>query len=758
MGNWMERGSGIKNYIKIYMRYVCILVWAASIVVGGMAPSADRAFAGETGADGDAARADGAGADAAKADAASTADASKADASKADASAGRAVSGVIDLTDGVFRGEGWTPLDGEWEMHWNALLSPEETAKRDRLAAYVTVPGAWSGYTLDGRALSNQGYATYRLTVRLSETDARRTMGIYMPSVATAYRLWIDGVEYGGNGEVGTSRERMTPKNVPRAYYFRPAGTEVEFVIQVSNFVQRKGGLWESIRFGYSESISRLRNGAILQEAIVLGCIVFMGIYHLGLYLHRRKDPAPLYFAGICLAFGARMSFLGETLAVFALPGIPWEVGVKVEYVAALAAVALLVCFTCAQYPKEADRRTRSVLLALNGAVGLFVLATPASVYTEYMVHIAAGCVLPTMLYVLYVYGVAAMRRRPGSVLNGVGFLLIAGAIVYDVMFYSQWVSFGNVLPYGVLFALLTQSLNVAGTFSRAFLRSERLAVELRRSNDYLEDKVESRTMELLEANRRLEQRNVALSELEASRRQLLSTISHELGTPLTSIQGYIKLMLDGVVPTTDERVLRLVYDKTVVLDRMIQDLFDLSRLEARQLRFRRERVPADVFLRKLIEGSAMTAGNRPVAVEWVGADALCEGESARTFDIDPIRIEQVFANLMVNANKFSPKGGTVRVRIETVSMPGTGEPAVKVAVADEGVGIPEDELPYIFDRFYRGSSSIVARPDGAGLGLAIARQIIEQHQGVIGVKSVPNKGSTFYFLLPLYSGAGGES
>ncbi|HZG57994.1 sensor histidine kinase [Paenibacillus sp.] len=680
------------------------------------------------------------------------------EASAATEPARAAVRGVLDLSDGTLERTGWTMLEGEWAFYWNELLEPAASGApggsggsfEGRTPAYVPVPDVWSSYVVDGEPLGSDGYATYRLAIRLAPGDAARALALYMPSVATAYQLWVDGRPLGGNGVVGASRAEMVPKNVPKVYVFSPSGDTVDVVVQVSNFVQRKGGLWEGIRFGTADAIGQLRTRNVMMESTVWAGIVVMGLYHLGLFAYRRKDVAPLFFAGVCLAVGARMLFLGQTLAVYAVPSIPWEIGVKIEYISAAIGIMLLLLFVRAQYPNESHRAAAAYSVAFTAAVVGFVLSTPAATYTTFLLPIVLAGVLPTILYILYVFAAAAARRRQGSTLNGIGFTIFAISIGNDILLYTQWVSAGNFIPFGLLAALFTQSLNIAGRFSHAYGSAERLADALRQTNERLEAMVEERTHALREANERLERSNDELTALERARRQLMSTISHELGTPLTSIQGFVKLMLDGVLPGDDRRTLRLIYDKTLFLDRIIQDLFDLSKLEARRLGFRYQSVDAAAFLKQMAEGYAWNENETGVALQIGRWEP--EPGAARKLRVDPIRIEQVFANLVANAKKFTPAGGAVRVGFTEAALT-SGAPALRVEVTDTGVGVPEAELPFVFERFYQGAASANARLDGAGLGLAIAKQIVEQHGGEIGVSSAPSRGSSFYFLLPFETG-----
>ncbi|WP_052487730.1 ATP-binding protein [Gordoniibacillus kamchatkensis] len=269
-----------------------------------------------------------------------------------------------------------------------------------------------------------------------------------------------------------------------------------------------------------------------------------------------------------------------------------------------------------------------------------------------------------------------------------------------------------------------------------------------------LERTVRERTLELAEANGRLERVNLELehayrelSEMEQSRRMLFTNISHELGTPLTSIQGYIKGMLDGIETFRDRKYIQRIYDKTVYLHRIIKDLFELSKLESKQIRFDfgwEELLP---FVRALYTRYAYDV--KAKGLRFVFVESASASGGAAMVRIDPVRIEQVAANFIVNALKFTPEGGTVRleVKVERRSMT---EGRATVSVRDTGVGMDEADARHVFDRFYRGKGAYRSKSEGAGLGLAISKEIIRQHDGEIGVSSKPGEGSEFFFTLPV--------
>jgi two-component system sensor histidine kinase BaeS len=217
----------------------------------------------------------------------------------------------------------------------------------------------------------------------------------------------------------------------------------------------------------------------------------------------------------------------------------------------------------------------------------------------------------------------------------------------------------------------------------------------------------------------------------EAQRRQLLADVSHELRTPLSVIQGTVEGILDGLYPA-DRAHLEPILEETQLLERLVEDLRTLSLSETGSLRLHRE--PTD--LAELLAES--------VAAFRAKADAASVGLSSSVDDdlpvleLDQSRIRQVIGNLLDNAVRLTPSGGSVKIRAAAA------KDGVKIEVTDTGPGIAADVLPRIFDRFYRAGER-----GGSGLGLPIARSLVEAHGGSITASSEPGHGTTISIRLP---------
>jgi len=227
------------------------------------------------------------------------------------------------------------------------------------------------------------------------------------------------------------------------------------------------------------------------------------------------------------------------------------------------------------------------------------------------------------------------------------------------------------------------------------------------------------------------------LEHLEASRRDLVANVSHELKTPITAIRAHLENLLDGV-EQPDPEILQVMLAQSERLGRLVEQLLDLSRLESGEVPLRREQVALPPLVAQVMSEIEVASADRDVDVLSELADDL------PTIEADPERVHQVIFNLVDNAVRFTPEGGEVRIEAHRHNG------SIEVSVADTGVGIPAEALPRLFERFYRVDPARAREDGGTGIGLAIARSVVEAHGGTIRAESDPGRGSTFTFDLPI--------
>ncbi|MBL8178580.1 MAG: PAS domain-containing protein [Bryobacterales bacterium] len=260
---------------------------------------------------------------------------------------------------------------------------------------------------------------------------------------------------------------------------------------------------------------------------------------------------------------------------------------------------------------------------------------------------------------------------------------------------------------------------------------------ELRQAHAELETRVVERTTELAAANEALQIEVEERRKAEALKDELVATVSHELRTPLSSLLGFTELMLDREFDAGQQReFLEIIHNETLRLTQLINDFLDLQRIESGRMKYSFERLDVGRLLRDAAALYGVDSSHHRFAIE-VGADLPAA-------EADADRIRQVLANLCSNAVKFSPEGGVVRIRARADGG------MIEVSVQDEGIGIPAEVIPKLFQKFSRADNADTRRIGGTGLGLALIREIVSAHGGHTWVESTPGVGSTFFFTLPV--------
>jgi signal transduction histidine kinase len=236
-----------------------------------------------------------------------------------------------------------------------------------------------------------------------------------------------------------------------------------------------------------------------------------------------------------------------------------------------------------------------------------------------------------------------------------------------------------------------------------------------------------------------LQRRAGERDQLETMKDEFVLTASHELRSPLTSVQGFAELLMleRDKLSSTQADTVEIILDNTRHLVRLLNDLLDLARSDAGRLTIK----PAPTGVGPLVEDAVRTMRSQTEAAQQALHSEIEGGLPEVSVDRD--RIRQVLVNLLTNAHEYSPEGAT----IEVTAARRNG--AVEIAVSDDGPGMAEDQLEHIFERFTRGDAGLTQHVGGTGLGLAISKSLVELHGGTIGADSAPGRGSTFRVLLP---------
>lgn len=316
-----------------------------------------------------------------------------------------------------------------------------------------------------------------------------------------------------------------------------------------------------------------------------------------------------------------------------------------------------------------------------------------------------------------------AVKRSPGGFFGAVRFLrdfwwqlVVAGAIAAAIaLFMARWLARGMTQP----------------------LRDMAVAARRMETGDYAQRVDTTSRDEVGQLAAAFNRMGAELQQVEQLRRDLVGNVSHELKTPISALRAHLENLLDGV-EQPDTRTLQIMLAQSERLGRLVEQLLDLSRIESGDVPLQREELSLGPLVREVLSEIEVSRADRDVHLE---GDISAEVPPVYA---DRERVHQVLFNLLDNAVRFTPPGGQVRVTAERHNG------SVDIHVADTGPGIPPEHLPRLFERFFRVDPARSRDDGGTGIGLAIARSVVEAHGGRIWADSEPGKGSVFTFELPV--------
>ena len=350
----------------------------------------------------------------------------------------------------------------------------------------------------------------------------------------------------------------------------------------------------------------------------------------------------------------------------------------------------------------------------------------------------------------------AELQRRQHFLFNrflarfGLGTILMASGIALVIVALIQFLTSTSLALPTLLLAVGVSLILVIGGWGICAYVFEEIAYPLSElmgaSERIAQGELTARTDESGQGDfrRLMETFNMMVSELErmdTQRRNLTADIAHELRNPLHVIQGNLEGVMDGIYSATPQHI-QSILDEIQLLNRLIEDLRTLSMAESGQIVLEREVLDVSDFITGIYE-----AFHPKIAGAGIQFQLEVSQDQSTFISVDKARLAQVFNNLILNALHYTPTNGMITLEVSS-----TVE-AVEFKIRDTGTGISEEKLPYIFDRFWRGDVTRTRQEGiGGGLGLAIARQLIECHHGAISVESHLDKGSCFTLNIPRFT------
>ena len=393
--------------------------------------------------------------------------------------ASRAVNGLLDLTDWDLTDDGPVDLTGEWEFYWNRHLSPTDLAKEElpENKEFIKVPGYWKNNEISGSQHPADGFATYRLRIILNQNN--EALALRIQEVSVAYMLFINGKQVASLGIAGKDRESTVPRQLHQVVDFKAIDSRMEIIMQVSNFHHRRGGgPWEVISLGTEADIRNIHERRLSLDLFLFGSLFIMALYHLGLFLFRKKDRSPLFFSIFCFLIASRLLTTGGRYLAYLLPQLSWELLIKFEYLSFYLAVPAFALFMHSLFPNFSKIILRLLEVLALISTGIVVFA-PARI-SSYTVNPYEVITIGTLFYSFYIIIVSLRQRNIGALVFLVGFLILAITVINDMLHVDEIIQTGFFAPFGFIFFILSQAFLLSYRYSYAMSTVETQRKELR--------------------------------------------------------------------------------------------------------------------------------------------------------------------------------------------------------------------------------------------------------------------------------------
>ncbi len=420
-------------------------------------------------------------------------------------------------------------LNGEWEFYWQQLLNPKKL-KINRQPVYIQVPSSWKGQTINGEKLPNDGYGTYRLTVKVAREDIGKNKALYFTYIGSAYRLWIDGVEKNGVGVIGRSTNEELPKLNHNLIFFEPKQQLVELIIQVSNYSFREGGIIGEISYGETEVLIPFILKDVIHDIFIIGGFFFIGLFHLAIYSILKRELAFLFIGLIGIVAAGRKLLLSEYLVSMLFENNNWEIIVRLEYLIEVIGFMFLILLMKHLYSKEVRKFSLKIVYAITLLLSSYILLVPIRIFTETIFIHVIVMVIVLLYFVGYVGILAVIRKREGALINIIALMIIIVGIVNDTFYFMGVINTVPLKEYCGFLFFLAQAVIISYRYSLFLKKNKMLTTKLQQMNDTLEEKVFKRTIELHEKNEELFYL-AATDELTGvfNRRHFLNKVSEHL-------------------------------------------------------------------------------------------------------------------------------------------------------------------------------------------------------------------------------------
>jgi signal transduction histidine kinase len=650
----------------------------------------------------------------------------------------KAKKGLIDFSLSDLEKIKCVKLAGECEFYWNQLLYPNDfrLPHKPQPHLYFDLPGVWNNYQIDGIKLPSFGFATYRLLIKIKDRGA---YGIKFKEFDCSYKVWINGKLMAQVGKVGTGPESSYPNWKRAEIYFEPQSDTIEMVMQISNFVHRKGGPEDIIYFGKADQIREYKNFQVGISYFLLGVLFIVALYHFVLFVFRPNNKSVLFFSVFCWLILFRLLTTGEKLFTDIFPSVSFITSVRIEYLSYTLSMPVFVSFISFFFSRKIPKYWHYISYGISIITSIIILFFPIKIFSYTPLFYQFFAFFYT-IFVLINLIIDMVRRTQFAFILFGGFFFMILIIVNDMLYYNHLVGTSQLLPIGLFIMIVSQAFVLSRISSLSFNQVEQLSRELDIKNRELEVQVIDRTREILQKKNEIEKQKATLQiqadnlkninnkllQLDRFKEDMTSMLVHDLKNPLNVI---LNLSKNNLVLYAGHQMLTL-----------IQNILDVQKYQDSQMTIHLSNQNINKLIESAYKQVSFLAEKKAVSFKN-NIDMVLE------FQLDPELTERIFVNLFTNAIKHSPVEGEIQLNYKLTA----GK--LRFSISDNGSGIPKNKQEVLFSRYGQIDTRKSGLIGSTGLGLAFCKLAVEAHCGTIGYLPNKPKGSIFWIELPARDG-----
>ncbi len=642
----------------------------------------------------------------------------------------KAIDGVIDLRKWNFIENGIVKLDGNWEFYESQLLNYSDFKNLDKskMTGYIQVPKKWSDTQLSLKNSNGMGYGTYRLRLLI---EPNTKISLKYKTIGSAFKLYFNDKNLLNIGKVGETKDKYIPDWIPGVLEIENLESEIDLIIQVSNFSVMGGGICDSLIIGETSNIIVRREIALSKDTFFCGSLLMIGLYHIANYYFRRKDKSNILFGIFCILMSLRSVLIEEIIIRKLYPEIPWIVIANLEYFTFFFAVPIFISYIRSCFPDEFNIKIYKYIILCCSIICFSWIIAPIHIYTILLRPLQ----VITILSSFYVFSTAlrALKNdRDGAYIFSIVTFISILFVINDVLHNFKIINTGYYSTIAWFFFIFTQAYLLSKRASSAMSRVEDLT-------ENLERQVISRTRELSLERDNLINANKEIEKLSESRKRLsmigemASGIVHDIKNPISTIKTFTDLVKnDDITEIEKKEYLSYIAREIDRLSDLAYDILDFSK---GIIQIYPELVNPAELLKEVYQFIKIDFDHTQINIKL-------EIITDTVIYIDKERIRRVIINLANNAREEMSDGiKNYLFTMKVYKIPNY----IVFEFIDNGNGLREEVKNKIFEAFYSEG-----KIKGTGLGLYMCKTIIDAHKGKIEYQTEVGVGTSFSLYLPI--------